>query len=92
MPVDLDVVVEVDPDLLPCGQFIVGRRESGRSQRSKSSRRDFPYSLMTRSFSSTSFSAMAALSSSKEKNRLSRKGARTHLSTFWTATSALAFS
>ena len=27
MPVDLDVVVEVDPDLLPCGQFVVGRRE-----------------------------------------------------------------
>ena len=26
MPVDFDVVVEVDPDLLPCGQSVVGRR------------------------------------------------------------------
>lgn len=66
MPVDFDVVVEVDPDLLPCGQSVVGlgrSLSSGRSQSSKISRLDFPYSLTTRSFCSPSFSVMAELRS-----------------------------
>ncbi len=70
MPVDLDVVVEVDPDLFPCGQFVVvdGRGFSSGGPEFEEFPPRLPYSRMTRSFSSASFTAMAALSSSKEKN------------------------
>ncbi|MBE1426938.1 hypothetical protein H4684_003622 [Desulfomicrobium macestii] len=84
MPVDFDVVVEIDPDLLPCGQFVVGPREKlelGPDPQFE----EFPPRLPIRPHDLiVQFNKLrhGPLSSSKEKNFLSRKGARIHLSTF----------
>lgn len=77
MPVDFDVVVEIDPDLLPCGQFVVGPREKlelGPDPQFE----EFPPRLPIRPHDLiVQFNKLrhGPLSSSEEKNFLTERGA-----------------